>query len=45
MVSKGHFVGLDWNRVTRLLSEVTGTYMVADNCNSFFFPYFSSKLK
>ena len=26
MVSKGHFVGLDWNRITRLHNQVmTGT--------------------
>ena len=32
MVSKGQFMGLDWNRITRLHSQVmTGTYELTNS--------------
>ena len=32
MVSKGQFVGLDWNRITRLHSQVmTGTHELTNS--------------
>ena len=37
MVSKGKFVGLDWNRITRLHSQaMTGTHELNNRDSDFF---------
>ena len=37
MVSKGQFMGLDWNRITRLHSQVmTGTHELTVNLTYFY---------
>ena len=45
MVSKGQFVGLDWNRITRLHSQVmTGTHELTNSITLSHYTAFFSEL-
>ena len=45
MVSKGQFMGLDWNRITWLHSQVTtGTYELTNSLGARIFSEFSKHL-